>query len=86
MFKTHHIEDDIFDIAHSLNNRIFVVISAPNSIIKDKINQIKEQELNSEEIIRQEIECEGDWISVIYLFSASDSFDKNKLKKFFLKN
>ncbi len=86
MFKTHNIEDDIFDIAYSLNNKIFVVISAPNSIIKDKINQIKEQELNSEEIIRQEIECEGDWISVIYLFSASDSFDKNKLKKFFLKN
>lgn len=84
MFKRHHIHN-IADIAISLNDgNIVVIIGANNSVIIDTMRKIEENGLSTEEIKRQEIECGDEWISALYLISALDSFDKNKLKQFCL--
>ncbi|EPF80067.1 hypothetical protein GCM10025882_34750 [Acinetobacter gyllenbergii] len=82
MFKIHHVEDHIIDIAQSLNDKNIVIFATYNSRLQNTICKIEEAELDLENIICQERQVANDWVEFIYLESVSFQELENEFLKF----
>ncbi|AUX87059.1 hypothetical protein C3F34_14120 [Acinetobacter sp. ACNIH2] len=86
MFKIHHIEDHIIDIAQSLNDKNVVIFNTYISRLQSTIRNIEEAELNLENIICQQRQVANEWVEFIYLESVPFQDIEKELLQFCMLN